>query len=693
MAAMAAALPVAVFAATRAFTVSCAPEEPCVSLEALADGAQLPEAIEILDRNGATLAEVAGPLRRALAPEEIPRLVREAFVTAEDRRFWDHGGVDARGVLRAAVRNVRAGGVEEGASTIPMQLVRTLWSESLRDVGPWRRKVIEALTAPRVIDVLGHERVLTLYLNSIYLGNGIYGVERAARHYFGKPVAALELHELATLVGMTPGPERYEPRRHPERARARRDAVLGLLAAEGVVSAEEAARAAAMPLDAPPEPLIPRQRTYLSAAVTRELRNVAPDLAGTPGIRIVTAVDSVIQHTGERALLAQLEAIEEGRYGRFAAADTAGPLQGAAVAVDPYSGAVRAWIGGRAFADSEFDRVDQARRQVGSLVKPFLVATALQRGFPILAPVSADTIPIQSASGPWLPADHVEETVLPLREALVRSSNRAAAHLATDLGLDAVPAVGRSVGIESPIPAVPASSIGAFDASLLEMTGAYAVFGNGGRVVEPYLIERVESRGGQVLWDRPTAGSAPEALDRVTSFVVLDALRDVVDRGTAFAVRTHGYSGPAAGKTGTTNDGRDAWFVGLTPNLVAGVWVGLDRPGEVVHDAGGGTLAAPAWSRWMQGLEDAGAGSRAIWLPPVGVEQVRYDRVTGDALGNGCAAPSGSAPAEAWVRAGSVPIRPCRGGVRGWLQRVWHSIAPPPVRPVEPLRIRPRGRN
>ena len=203
----------------RAFSVSCTGEAPCVSLTELREGAALPEAIRIRDRHGEIYAEVAGPLRRALPADRIPDLVAEAFVAVEDRRFWSHDGVDARGVARAAVRNLRDGGISEGASTIPMQLVRTLWSESLREVGPWRRKVIEARTAPELIEQLGHDRVLTLYLNAIYLGNGIYGVERASRYYFGVGVEELSTGQIATLVGMTRSPEYYEPRRHSERAR------------------------------------------------------------------------------------------------------------------------------------------------------------------------------------------------------------------------------------------------------------------------------------------------------------------------------------------------------------------------------------------------------------------------------------------------------------------------------------------
>lgn len=679
------------FAIARSFSVTCAPDADCVTVGELVAGAALPEAIEILDRNGETFAEVAGPLRRALPDDEIPELVRRAFVAVEDRRFYEHGGVDGRGVVRAAFRNLRAGGVEEGASTIPMQLVRTLWSEQLRDVGPWRRKMIEATTAPRLIDELGHDRVLTLYLNSIYLGNGIYGIERASRYYFGKSVADLDVAEIATLVGMTQGPERYEPRRYPDRTRVRRDVVLSILAAEGLVPQEVAQEAREQPVETTPAHELARERSYLTAAVTREVRSVAPELAGTPGLRVFTTLDPVVQEEGELALAAQLEAIEDGAYGPYVVTDTAVTLQGAIVAIDPYSGGVRAWVGGRDFVGSEFDRVDQARRQVGSLVKPFLVASALERGLNILSPVSADTVPIQSATGPWLPADHVEETVLPLREALVRSSNRAAAHLAQDIGIDVLRTVGREVGIASPIPAVPATAIGAFDATLLEMTGAYAVFGNGGRVVTPHLVERIEGKDGEVLWELEIPEREPVALDRVTSFVVLDAMRDVVDRGTAFSIRASGYWGPAAGKTGTTNDGRDAWFVGLTPDLVSGVWVGLDQPGRIVEDAGGGALAAPAWGRWMRGLERAGARSRAVWIPPVGVERVRYDPVTGRALGSGCPTLSGAKPEEAWVEAGSVPIDQCRGGVLGWLERAWHSIAPPSVKPVEPLRPRRSG--
>lgn len=687
------AVVVGIAVVSSAFSVSCPRDTPCVTLAELRDGAPLPEAFRIYDRNGELLAEVAGPLRRALPAERIPDLLSEAFVTVEDRRFWSHEGVDTRGVLRAAMRNLLEGDISEGASTIPMQLVRTLWSESLRDVGPWRRKVIEARTAPRLIDDLGHERVLTLYLNSIYLGNGIYGVERASQHYFGVGVDELSVGQIAMLVGITRSPGYHEPRLHPDRAVAIRNTVLHLLADEGVIDPEVADTAAdrdlmLAPLDSVPPAVV--KRTHMTAAVTRELRMVAPELSDRPGLELHTTIDGRIQEEAEAALQTQLAAIESGRYGAFeAASDTTVRLEAAAVALDSRSSAVLAWVGGRDFSHSEFDRVAQSRRQVGSLVKPFLVALALERGYGIVDMVSADTVPIATDQGPWLPADHVTETSLPLREALVRSSNRAAAHLGVTLGLDRLAAVGDRLGVDQ-LPALPSSSIGAFDASLLDMTSAYVVFGNRGVRNDPYLIERIEDGEGTTEWQRPdTLAAEPvPVLDEATAYVVLDAMRAVVDRGTGRSVRAWGYRGPAAGKTGTTNDGRDAWFIGLTPEMVAGVWVGYDTPRPIVDDRGGGALAAPIWATWMGSLRGR-IPQRRAWIPPSGVERVRYDPFTGEVIGPHCRVTFGRSYYEAWVLAGRYDRQACpRSGIRGWLDRVWIGLTgdEEPVRPIGPRR-------
>ncbi len=369
--------------------------------------------------------------------------------------------------------------------------------------------------------------------------------------------------------------------------------------------------------------------------------------------------------------------------------DSAAVLEGAAVALDSRSGSVRAWVGGRDFARSEFDRVDQSRRQVGSLVKPFLVALALERGYGIVDMVSADTIPIATDDGGWLPADHVLDTQLPLREALVRSSNRAAAHLGVDLGLDELRSVGRRVGLGDAVPALPSSSIGAFDASLLEMTSAYLPFGNGGMGPRPHLLTRIDNGRDSTLWERPDSAAA-RVMDEPTAFVVLDAMRAVVDRGTGRSVRGWGYRGAAAGKTGTTNDGRDAWFVGLTPELVAGVWVGYDTPQPIVAERGGGALAAPIWATWMRSLQGV-IPQRRAWIPPSGVERVRYDPYSGEVIGPHCRVDAGSPYHEAWVLSGRYDRSQCpKGGFGGFLDRLWRSFttdAPEPVRPVPRRRV------
>lgn len=683
------------WAVDRTFSVHCPADVPCVTVRALRAGHPLPAADRVLDRDGAVIAEFGGPLRRAVALEQMPAVLADAFVAVEDRRFWSHEGVDARGVARAVVRNLRDGGITEGASTIPMQLVRTLWADALRDVGPWRRKVIEARTAPTLIEDLGHERVLELYLNAIYLGNGIYGVERASRHYFGVGVDSLDVGEIATLVGITRSPELYEPRRHPDRARRVRDVVLGLMADAELITAEEAAAAVERPLSVAQldsTTLVRRGRSHLTAAVYRDLGRIAPDLTLGTGLDLHTTIDRHVHAAAEEALAGQLVAIENGRYGPLASPDSAVALEGGAVALDPSTGAVRAWVGGRDFSRSEFDRVAQARRQVGSLVKPFLVGLALEQGRGIIDIVSADTVPIQTAEGAWLPADHVAETALTLREALIRSSNRAAAHLGTEVGLDRLAEVARPAGFDGGIPAVPSSAIGAFDASLLEMTSAYAALGNGGLRLEPYLVERVVDPDGGTLWERDSAATPERVLDEAVAFVVLDAMRAVVDRGTGTAVRGAGYRRPAAGKTGTTNDGRDAWFVGLTPDLAAGVWVGYDTPKPIVDGRGGGALAAPAWGRWMAALQGV-VPQRGAWIPPVGVERVRYDPLTGIVLAPHCTDATGRVYRDAWVQVGRYDRSGCPStGVRGWLERIWRVVTPGDREPPRPPPLRPGAR-
>lgn len=611
----------------------------CPTVADVASGRVFGEAIHIYDRVGAPLASVGGPRRRFVRYEEIPPLLRDGFVTVEDRRFWKHGGVDYHAVGRALVSNLAEGSVVEGASTIPMQLVRTIWSGPLSSVGPWRRKLIEARMAPRLVARLGHEGVLELYLNGIYLGDGTYGVGSAARHYFDRPLDSLDISQVALLVGLARTPGRYNPRLHPARAERRRNVVLSMMRHDGLISPLEEEFARARPVATTDSTSVSFQRTYVTAAVRRELRHVAPELVGLPGLRVFTTIDAGIQRAAETALTEQLAAIEAGRYGTYlgpppaSAGDStaaAERLQGAAIAVDSRTGGIQALVGGRDFGSSELDRSMQSRRQVGSLVKPFLLAAAYQDGFEPSDPVSTDTVLVQTDEGVWSPADHVAQDTIPLRQLVVQSSNRAAVRVGRQIGLQRLDGMARALGMRRSIARYPSSFLGAFEASLVEMTSAFAAFGNGGWQVRPHLITRVESAEGEVLYERFSDLTPVRALDPAIAWLVLDAMRGVVDHGTAWRVR-RAYQGAAAGKTGTSDGGRDAWFVGVRPGLAAGIWVGFDLPRPIVQGGSGGTLAAPAWGRWMAAIPDS-----LEWHAPEGVSVVRLNPATGQVLSAGC---------------------------------------------------------
>lgn len=606
----------------------CGEEQTCVTVDELAAGYGLEESYHIYDRSGQVMADVGGTNRRFVPLEDIPPRVRDAWIAVEDRRFRDHGGIDLKSVGRAMWANVTNGSIAEGASTIPMQLVRVLWPETVRSMSPWRRKLLEARLAPRLVDELGKDRVLELYLNGIYLGQGVYGVGLASEHYFGVPPDSLSLSQLATLVGMTKTPERLDPRENPERSRARRDVVLDLLTEAGVVSAAEAREAASEAIQVTEKAPTRRSRSYVTAAVRRELEQVAPELVGRQGLRIYTTVDPRAQESARRRLRAHLSAVERGAMGRYLGGSA--PLQGGLVAMESGSGAILALVGGRDFSSTQLNRPLQSRRPVGSLAKPILLAAALEHGISSTRAISTSEISMEGAGGKtWSPADHVSDDWLLPRDMVVRSSNRAAVHLGQEVGVERFATQVRSMGVDEDVPSYPSSFLGAFEASLAEMTAAYAALENGGHRVEPFLIRSVEDSDGRLLWDRGTVGTGARVVSDATAHLVLDAMRDVVNRGTAWRVRRY-LDGPAGGKTGTTDEGRDAWFVGVRPGLAAGVWIGLDRPGTISEGASGGRLAAPLWGQWMSDLAQAGYGQGG-WTPPPRVTSVRLlERRRGD---------------------------------------------------------------
>lgn len=655
----------------------------CPDVAALRDY-RPPEASRVFAMDGSLIADLSPQRRVVVDYEEIPAVLRDGLVAVEDRRFWEHGGVDLRGVARAIWRNVTSLSFREGFSTIPMQLARNVFPEQLPRAKKLSRKICEIRLAPRLEDEFSKEDILELYLNQVYLGSGLYGVEAAAEGYFGKSVSEVTTAEAALLIGLAKSPEGYNPRRHPLRAVQRRNVVLNVMAREGVITPEEAEKAKGEPIRLAPPVEASGAAPYVVASVRRELRErFGPD-ADVRGLRVFTGIDLELQEAARDALLRQIERIESGAYGTWrhprldgkAAPDsTANYLQGMLIALDPRTGEVRALVGGRDFALSQFDRAFQARRQPGSAFKPIVYAAAIDAGLAVTTRIDVSPIVVDDARGvSWSPGDHLPDTVetLSVRGALARSSNNAAVRIGRWVGETEVGRFAGRLGITTPIPPYPSIFLGSAEVVPAELVAAYATFGNGGYKVRPTLITRVEDADGNVLWERDE--NRERVLDDGVAYLTLSLLQDVVDRGTGATVRSAGFYLPAAGKTGTTNDGKDAWFIGMTPDLVAGVWIGFDQPEPILPGASGGSLAAPAWADFMiHAYESRPAPSG--WTPPATLVRVHVDTVSGHIA-------TGRCPAEdvrlEYFLPGTEPLDYCplhpESGVERLLDRLWRGF-------------------
>ncbi|HXJ82710.1 MAG TPA: PBP1A family penicillin-binding protein, partial [Candidatus Methylomirabilis sp.] len=556
--------------------------------------------------------------RRTVIPlQEMPPYLREAFVAVEDKRFYQHHGIDYSRILGALFANLRARSVVQGFSTITMQLARNVFPDRLSREKTLVRKLREARVALELEKTYSKDRILELYLNQISLGSGAYGVETASQRYFGKSVRDLTIPEAAMLAALPKGPGLYNPRRHPARAIQRRNLVLELMREQGYLSAAQAEEAEAYPLtlsarqdygDVAPY-FVEWIREQLDARFGRDLYE--------KGYRIYTTLDLDMQQAAERTLEAQLEAIEGGAFGRFphktyaqymAAAGNSGAeteeqtstpyLQGAMVAMDT-SGAVRAMVGGRDFDDSKFNRATQAERQPGSTFKLFVYSAALRAGHSPdeMLPDSAISLPMSDGTI-WEPHNFEDEDFkgpITLRRALALSINLVAIRLGMEIGVDAVVDEARRYGITSQVPAVPSMFIGSASVTPIEMVSAYTAPATLGVRAAPFAVVRVEDADGKVLWqDQPRR---ERVMPTDEAWVLNDMLRDVIRYGTGSgAVKRSGFDLPAGGKSGTTNDYTDVWFIGYTHELVAGFWMGFDNPQTIKSNAQGGLFAAPAWA-------------------------------------------------------------------------------------------------
>jgi penicillin-binding protein 1A len=646
----------------------------------------------LLDRQGQVIATLAPDDLPEVRLASLPAFLPDAFVAIEDRRFLQHGAVDWRRVAGAFAANLRAGGFEQGFSTITMQLARNLFPQQIP--GQERtaaRKLLEIRVAQELEAHFSKPEILELYLNHIYFGNSARGVEEAAWQYFRQPAARLTLAQAAVLAALPKAPSRYDPRRHPQRALARRNLVLARMAAQGRVAPELAAAAAREPLGVRAAPERPRARPMFARYFVEEVRHELDERFGeslyAAPVRVWTTLDLAAQRAAEEELDRQLRAIESGKLGRVSrrqggshgdagegregegrdgkkgeGAGGSRELEGAVVALEAASGDVLAWVGGRDFGASQFDRVARGQRQAGSAWKPFVYAAALARGYPLSQPI-ADTplvVPI-AGGGTWEPRnyDGSFDGRVTLREALVRSKNVPTVRLAEAVGYERIAALAKSDGITAAVPLLPSMPLGTVSVSPLELTAAYTAFASLGWQVAPRLVLRVERADGTVLWNAP-APSRRQVLDPAVAYLLDDALREALAHGSGAPGLPPGFAGHAAGKTGTSTGGNDLWFIGFTPTVVAGVWIGYDEPRPVADQATGGRLAAPVFKRLMSRLY-AGRAAPQWWQMPPGVAALPVDPASGQVISEGCAPAAGAPAAQELFLAGREPAATCPG--------------------------------
>ena len=597
-----------------------------------------PESTLIYDGNDQLLSALFEEHRITVPLEEISPHLLNAVLVTEDRRFFDHRGIDARRILMAAIANLRSGAIVQGASTITQQLVRSVLLSREKS---YARKAKEALLAMRLEERYSKQAILEAYLNRVYFGDGFYGVEAAALGYFGKTAADLDTIESAMLAGLIKGPSLYSPTRAPELARTRRDLVLSLMRKHGMLSGEEYRTAVALPVKAqlvkPDRAKVTnlhrtRGGEYFRDAVARELiERFGEDVVYTGGLRVYTTMDRRLQQAAEQTMAERLD---------LASARGGEPLEGALVAVEPATGFVKALVGGRNFTATPFNRAIDARRQPGSAFKPFIWAMALESGYAPSTMIEGLDEPIATPQGPWLPGGEHETQSARLRDALVVSSNRAAAHLLKDVGIRRTMDLVQRFGISSAMPAVPSLALGTGEVSLFELTSAYTVFANRGVWRQPTLIRKVLNREGREIYRAP-ATERP-VIAEATAFVMSSMMADVVNRGTASAARAHGFKLAAAGKTGTSQSYADAWFVGYTPNLVTGVWFGYDTPRTIMKRGYASVVAVPAWAKFMT---VAHSGVKNEWFEmPRSLANVKLCRLSGQAATQRCHLPVIEAP-------------------------------------------------
>ncbi|MCW1916108.1 transglycosylase domain-containing protein [Luteolibacter sp. GHJ8] len=625
----------------------------------MAKVAEMPQRTIVYDRRGEELGRIHGEKRDVINISDVSQHFIFAILAREDKRFYKHHGVDWVGVARAMVENFKRRKVDQGASTLTMQLARnsfnlkSKWLDFSPKLQELDRKLLEAAVSYRIESAYsgdeGKQEILQHYLNRIFLGHNIRGLEEASRTYFEKSAKDLTLSESALLAGIVRGPNAFSPFKTIDGAKRERDTTLDRMVAEQFITQEEADTAKKEEVNIRPEWRRTFHHSYAMDAITRELlRILEEENIEMGGLKVTTTIDNLIQKKAEEALDAKLRQVERSpgyphqtrsKWKDLPEGDRPPPeyLQGSVVAIENLTGAVLAVVGGRNADESKFNRALQGRRQIGSVFKPFVYLAAFDEGLRPDTLISDGPLyrgEIKKA-GTWSPqnSDGKYGGMMPAATGLIRSRNTMSVRVGNKAGIDKVADTALSVGFETPMPKSPISFLGSWEATTYEVASAYTVFPNGGTRHPPRIIDEIRDREGNILYK---ADAVPyEATRSGSAWSVSKILREVTERGTAASVKSLGFSKPCGGKTGTTNEYRDAWFAGYTSSITCAVWVGLDTPKKTIDRGYGSTLALPVWVEVMKTADKLGYKAEGL-KSQLSFVECRLCRESGKRATNGC---------------------------------------------------------
>jgi penicillin-binding protein 1A len=570
---------------------------------------EMPQASILYDCQGRAFSRFFDENRIALPTDQpVPELLWKAVVATEDRRFFNHGAIDPVGIARASVSNLFHHGSRQGGSTITQQLARNSIGQLQRT---YDRKLLEIFLAHRIEVAYTKQQILRYYLNRIYFGQGLYGAETTANAFFNLPASKLNLAQCALLAGMISSPNSSSPWKNITLAKAARDRALDRMVKAGYITQVDEDKAKKAPLALRPRPDF--GGGFATSEVRRQLETILdPTTIQEGGLKIFTTIDSHLQGVAEVALRTRIEQIEKSKgethANGFGDPNTGLPdedvLEGSFFAMDPANGAIRAVVGSRDFAVSQYNRAMQSRRQVGSTLKPLIYATAFaEKNYCPASAIDASKFDLKQAKNGVLPSGDSRDMIR-INDALVRSDDPAAVRMGIIIGPDLLNTYAHRCGITTDIPPFPSSYLGACDISLNELTGVYAVFADQGDWVKQHIVVQVKDSRDNIIYQYQGERHhvfTPEIARQVTGM-----MQNVLDYGTGAPVRQEfGFTAPAAGKTGTTNDYKDALFEGFTTHLVAGVWIGYDKPREIMPGGYGAAVALPVWANVMKQVKDA----------------------------------------------------------------------------------------